>query len=209
MTNEPRDRAPPVQDQVSAFLDDELADEETAFLVRRFEWDAEARDQLRRYTAIGCALRSELTTADPDVLRRRVASAMRGATSQQQPTTRLASVAPSWRTRLVRPLVGVGIAAAVAIAAVVALRSANEARFPVDASLDRTPVQARQWIEPPSYVVPQDAAESGPVVPPIRLTNYLMRHGEYASGLSRTSVNSNVVGAGEAPAPSVDRGVSE
>jgi negative regulator of sigma E activity len=206
MTNEPRDRAPPVQDQVSAFLDDELADEETAFLVRRFEWDAEARDQLRRYTAIGCALRGELRTADPDVLRRRVASAMHGATPQQQPTTRLASAAPSWRARLVRPLVGVGIAAAVAIAAVVSLRSANEARFP---ALDGTPVQARQWIEPPSYVVPQDAAASGPVVPPIRLTNYLMRHGEYASGLSRTSVNSNVVGAGEAPAPSVDRGVSE
>jgi hypothetical protein len=109
----------------------------------------------------------------------------------------------------VRPLVGFGIAAAVAIAAVVALRSANEARFPAEGVLDRMPVQARQWIEPPSYVVPQDTAESGPVAPPIRLTNYLMRHGEYASGLSRTSVHSNVVGAGEARSPTADRTVSE
>ena len=79
-----------------------------------------------------------------------------------------------------RPFVGVGIAAAVAIAAVIALRSANETRFPVEGVLDATPLQAGQWTEPPSYVVPQDASESGPVAPPIRLTNYLMRHGEVA-----------------------------
>ena len=200
MTNEPRDRAPgPVHDQISAFLDDELSDEETAFLVRRFERDAEARNQLRRYTAIGCALRGELTTADPDVLRRRITSALHGAVPQQQLAARAPIVQP-WRARLVRPFVGVGIAAAVAIAAVIGLRFANEARSPVE-GLDATPLQAGQWTEPPSYVVPQDAAESGPVAPPIRLTNYLMRHGEYASGLSRTSVHSNVVGAGESAPP--------
>jgi sigma-E factor negative regulatory protein RseA len=200
MTNEPRDRAPgPVHDQISAFLDDELSDEETAFLVRRFERDAEARNQLRRYTAIGCALRGELTTADPDVLRRRITSALHGAVPQQQLAARAPIVQP-WRARLVRPFVGVGIAAAVAIAAVIGLRFANEARSPVE-GLEATPLQAGQWTEPPSYVVPQDAAESGPVAPPIRLTNYLMRHGEYASGLSRTSVHSNVVGAGESAPP--------
>ena len=46
----------------------------------------------------------------------------------------------------------------------------------------------------PSYVVPQDADPSATLAP-IRLTNYLMRHGEFASGLTRTSVSSNVVGA--------------
>ena len=210
MTNEPRDRAPgPVHDQISAFLDDELSDEETAFLVRRFERDAEARNQLRRYTAIGCALRGELTTADPDVLRRRITSALHGAVPQQQLAARAPIVQP-WRARLVRPFVGVGIAAAVAIAAVIALRSANEARFPVEGALDATPLQAAgQWTEPPSYVVPQDAAESGPVAPPIRLTNYLMRHGEYASGLSRTSVHSNVVGAVESAPPRAEPVVLE
>ncbi len=209
MTNEPRDRAPgPIHDQISAFLDDELSDEETAFLVRRFERDPEARNQLRRYTAIGCALRGELTTADPDVLRRRVTSALHGAVPQQQLAARAAIVQPR-RARLVRPFVGVGIAAAVAIAAVIGLRYANEARFPVEGALDATPLQAGQWTEPPSYVVPQDAAESGPVAPPIRLTNYLMRHGEYASGLSRTSVHSNVVGAVESAPPRAEPVVLE
>ena len=35
------------------------------------------------------------------------------------------------------------------------------------------------------------------IAPQIRLTNYLVHHGEYASRLSRTSVHSNVVGASE------------
>jgi hypothetical protein len=57
-------------------------------------------------------------------------------------------------------------------------------------------VEATQAPAPaPTYVVPQELSDS-PVVPPqIRLTNYLMHHGEYASRLSRTSVHSNVVGS--------------
>ena len=40
----------------------------------------------------------------------------------------------------------------------------------------------------------------GTLAPTPRLTNYLMRHGEFASGLTRTSVNSNVVGVAMEPA---------
>ena len=43
------------------------------------------------------------------------------------------------------------------------------------------------------------AQQTQPVVPPIRLTNYLMRHGEYASGLGRQSIHSIVVGQDESP----------
>jgi hypothetical protein len=57
------------------------------------------------------------------------------------------------------------------------------------------PLQARDAVEAPSYVVPPEVAEGRVVTPPIRLTNYLMHHGEYASRLSRTSVHSNVVSA--------------
>ena len=209
MTNEPRDRAPgPVHDQISAFLDDELSDEETAFLVRRFERDAEARNQLRRYTAIGCALRGELTTADPDVLRRRITSALHGAVPQQQLAARAPIVQP-WRAR------SCGRSSVSALPPPSPSRPSSRcvpptrARFPVEGALDATPLQAAgQWTEPPSYVVPQDAAESGPVAPPIRLTNYLMRHSEYASGLSRTSVHSNVVGAVESAPPRAEPVVS-
>ena len=61
-----------------------------------------------------------------------------------------------------------------------------------------TPLQTRDAVVAPSYVVPQDTDQSRTVAP-IRLTNYLMHHGEFASGLTRTSVNSNVVGAALEP----------
>jgi negative regulator of sigma E activity len=196
---DPNDRlTEPAHDQLSAFLDDELSEEETAFLVRRFERDPDVRSQLVRYATIGSALRGELFRPNPNILRRRVAAALNGAQPQPQPQ-RVPAARP-WRGQVVGPLVRVGIAAAVAIAAVVALRSVNDLRSAPAAAETGTPVQVRQWTEPPSYVVPQDALESGPVRAPIRLTNYLMHHGEYASRLSRTSVHSNVVGASDSPA---------
>ena len=45
-----------ISDQISAFIDDELSEQECAFLVRRFEHDTEARGQAVRYTMIGSAL---------------------------------------------------------------------------------------------------------------------------------------------------------
>jgi negative regulator of sigma E activity len=183
----------PVHDQVSAFLDDELSEEQTAFLVRRFERDAEIRDQLVRYAIIGSTLRGELVRPDHDVLRRRVAAALGGAAPPQQ----RAPAANLWRAKAARPLVRFGIAAAVAVAAVFALRSVNDLRSSPATALVGRPVQTRQWSEPPSYVVPRDAVETQGVMAPIRLTNYMMHHGEYASRLSRTSVHSNVVGASD------------
>ena len=85
-----------------------------------------------------------------------------------------------------------------------ATQAATDARlergFPLPSSLEAAnsvQVQPRQWTEPASYVVPQDLVQLRPVAVPIRLTNYLVHHGEYASRLSRTSVHSNVVGAAE------------
>lgn len=193
-----------IYDQISAFVDDELSDEESAFLVRRLERDAEAHNQAARYTLIGCALRGELRHSDHDLLRRRIQSAMLGSAPVTASRAR-----PARRLQYLRPVIGVGIAASVALAAVVGLRSLNQASPATPAApavvsntstnIAPTPVVAQQWTEPPSYVVPQDVQEGSGNQPmsPIRLTNYLVRHGEYASGLSRTSVHSAVVGAAE------------
>jgi sigma-E factor negative regulatory protein RseA len=179
-----------INDQISAFIDNELSADESALLVRRFERDPEARARAMRYTLIGASLRGELLEPHPSVLRQRVAAALSG-TTPSAPRAR-----ERWTDRAVRPLLGVGIAATVAVVAIGALRSVNETSVSPGGVLPvaATPLQTREAVVAPSYVVPQDTDQSRTVAP-IRLTNYLMHHGEFASGLTRTSVNSNVVGA--------------
>jgi negative regulator of sigma E activity len=189
-----------IKDQISAFIDNELSAEESALLVRRFERDAESRARAMRYTLIGASLRGELLEPHPSVLRQRVAAALSGA----------APVAPKARERVVggrfaKPLLSVGIAATVAVVAIGALRTLNETAPTPDAArgvatsapaVEASSLQARDAIVAPSYVVPRSSdGDQSQTVAPIRLTNYLMHHGEFASGLTRTSVNSNVVGA--------------
>jgi negative regulator of sigma E activity len=177
-----------INDQISAFIDNELSAEESSLLVRRFERDTESRSRAMRYTLIGASLRGELLEPHPSVLRQRVSAALSG-TTLNTPKAR-----EGWTERLARPLLGVGIAATVAVVAIGALRSLNEAAIApsVAPSLATTPLQARDGL---SYVVPQETDNQSQIGAPIRLTNYLMHHGEFASGLTRTSVNSNVVGA--------------
>jgi sigma-E factor negative regulatory protein RseA len=173
-----------INDQISAFIDNELSADESALLVRRFERDTEARARAMRYTLIGASLRGELLEPHPSVLRQRVAAALSGV-APNAPKAR-----ERWTERWARPLLGVGIAATVAFVAIGALRSLNEAAIaPGVTPVATTPLQTRD-----SYVVPTDTDDQR-VGAPIRLTNYLMHHGEYASRLTRTSVNSNVVGA--------------
>jgi negative regulator of sigma E activity len=180
-----------INDQISAFIDNELSADESALLVRRFERDPEARARAMRYTLIGASLRGELLDPHPSVLRQRVAAALSG-TVPSPPKVR----EQRWPERLARPLLGVAIAATVAVVAIGALRSLNEPSFSPSGGtpLAATPLQVNDSAAAPSYVVPQDTDQSRTGAT-IRLTNYLMHHGEFASGLTRTSVNSNVVGA--------------
>ena len=182
-----------ISDQISAFIDDELSAEESALLVRRFERDPNARTQALRYTMIGAALRGELLEPHSSLLRRRIAAALDGVVPAADRR------APHWSARYARPLLGVGIAAAVAVAAIGTLRLVNEAGAPNGAA--GPALQAHEQVVAPSYVVPPDATPAGPVTSPIRLTNYLIHHSEYASGLGRASVSSNVVGASVEPMP--------
>jgi negative regulator of sigma E activity len=190
-----------INDQISAFIDDELSEGESAMLVRRFEREPEARAQALRYTLIGSALRGELLEPHPAVLRQRIAAALAGV----PPAVARAPAPARWSARVARPLLGFGIAATVAVAAIGLLRAVNEA----EPTANRTaaapvpvaaPLQARDAAAP-SYVVPPEVAEGRVMTPPIRLTNYLMHHMEYASRLSRTSVRSNVVSAATEPQP--------
>ena len=177
-----------ISDQISAFIDNELPDDESALLVRRFERDTEARARAMRYTLIGAALRGELLEPHPSVLRRRLAAALSGA---------MPGVARGKQPQSLRfgaPLLRIGIAAAVAVVAIGTLRWMSDVELPQSAGAPPvdTPIVVRNV--PELYVVPETTDQARTVVP-ITLTTYLMHHSEYASQLARTSVRSNVVGA--------------
>ena len=108
--------------QISAFADGELARDESEFLVRRLSRDADARCKTVRYATIGAALRGELIGPDPDVLRRRINASLEGV---HVPEHAHASV-PNPLRRFLRPAAGVGIAASVAIAALLAVNPDSE-----------------------------------------------------------------------------------
>jgi negative regulator of sigma E activity len=191
-----------INDQISAFIDNELPADQAALLVRRFERDPEARARAMRYTLIGAALRGELLEPHPSVLRQRVAAALSGS-----PLPSASRQRQRWTDRYAKPLLGVGIAASVAVVAIGTLRSLNEPDVPgtATAGVGTAPFEVRNasTTAAPSYVVPEVADQSRTLAP-IRLTNYLIRHGEFASGLTRTSVSSNVVGVAIEPVAASD-----
>lgn len=183
-----------MQDQISAFIDDELSGEECTFLVRRLERDPDARAQLIRYSAIGAVLRGDFVQMEPSLLRRRLQEELNGTgisgRSPMQPR-------PPRGGKWLKPALSAGIAASVAALALFSLKMFNDVDVEQNATLAKEIVQGDNWSEPASYVVPREPASHPVVAPPIRLTNYLINHSEYTSPLSRTSVHSNVVGGAD------------
>ena len=187
-----------IHDQISAFADDELSAEECEFLVRRLVHDTTSQQKALRYAAIGAALRGELLGPDPDILRRRLQEELGGLAPSPH---RQAPQRPGVVSQRMRQAAGFGIAATVAVVALLAINGINVSRTgsEVAGTLARAPLTTAAGTQALSYVVPQDVATNSaagiqPVAVPIRLTNYLVQHGEYASGISRTSIHTNVVG---------------
>lgn len=173
--------------QISAFVDNELSRDECEFLVRRLSRDPEARRQLLRYATIGAAVRGDLLGPDPDVLRRRIGAALEGVHLP-------ARTEPPARPRLrhfARPAIGAGIAASVAVAALLAVGTTSEEDVPAVLAAD--PVPDTVFLEGellPSYIVPVEAAGQTSIT----LTDYLVQHNQFTPAIRRASLNSSVVG---------------
>jgi len=82
-----------IEEQLSAFLDGELPQEELALLVRRLERDESYRATLDRYALIGGALRNDLTTAAATSLRRSIMAALDDAIDSEAVATPATGVA--------------------------------------------------------------------------------------------------------------------
>ena len=169
-----------VQDQISAFADDELSAEECEFLVRRLERDPEFRQKALSYATIGAALRGEILDPDPDILRRRLQKEL-GIVSV--PTRQSLDKAVT-SNRFIRPAFGFGIAATVAVAALFGLNGMNQSSVSSDPTgLIASDVSIVPVGDRASYVVPQEASANTlpgdrSLTVPVRMTDYQMTHGE-------------------------------
>ena len=182
-----------------------MSAEECAFFIRRLDHDPAERDRLVRYVKIRAALRGELLSPDPDVLRRRVQESLSGVSI---PRARSA-VGRRPAGSLLKPAAGFGIAAAVAAAAVLTLRFVSQGGLDAGAPGAEQSLQAADQADVPSYVVPPDVEPQRVVSPPTRLANYLIRHSEYANRVRRTSFDSDLVGTVDAELAAAAQGGSE
>lgn len=181
----------PTDTQISAFADGELSRDESEFLVRRLSRDADGRSKTVRYATIGAALRGELIGPDPDVLRRRINASLEGVHVPEH----VPLPEPNRLWRFARPAAGVGIAASVAIAALLAVSAGPDGRPSADAPSVEVvetvptvvPVQTELL---PSFVVPVSATNQ----PSIRFTDYLVQHNRFAPPIRRASINSSIAG---------------
>ena len=186
------EQTPQFKEQISVFVDDEMSSEQCEFFVRRLQRDEESRNCYRRYHLIGAAIRGEHVRPDHGDLRQRLRIALDAPDE--------APLEPASGSAIWRIAAGGGIAAAVALVAVFALRFNGLAPDELTTVARSMPPDAElELVEPPSYVVPMRVPEQRVVTPPVRLVGlqYLVHHGGYASRLSRTVVHSNVVTGNE------------
>lgn len=188
-----------IKEQLSAFLDGELPDPESALLLKRLERDDDLRGALSRYSLIGAVLRS-----DGDVPAARHVAARVSAAIAREPVRGSGGLAMPARDALLRAGAGVAVAAGVAFGAVLLVQqlgsqdpaapaavTARAELEPVQPIVDSADDDAGLYVTPPAPDAPAG-------IPPAELANYLVAHYGYASPLARRSVGAGLISDGEA-----------
>ena len=164
--------------QVSAFVDDELPENEADLLVRRLSQDFELRQQVADYLAIGRVMRREPGVAGVERLRDRISAELDERPSQDD-ADRAPASAPS---RLLRPLTGVAVAATVALIAILGLRQPPGSGEP---GVGEIPDAVAE--------VGTDDAYTEPAPSDDMLQLYRLMHTEVASGFDANRFNPRLV----------------
>ncbi len=223
--------------QLSAMFDGELSAAECELLARRLAKDEALRGQWSRYALIGAAIRADAGVRLDFRLAERVAAQVAvddvatESVEERAPAVAVGAAggaAPARRSnRWFKPVAGVGIAASVAAASILWIRSeptvaptltaANAPTVSADSpavsaastagpslATTRAPEPMVEFSngEPASYVVPPVSGAAGSIAP-AALANYVVAHSEFSGPLSRRMVLSGLVGnevpADEAP----------
>jgi negative regulator of sigma E activity len=185
-----------IKEQLSAFLDGELPEPESALLLKRLERDDDLRGALSRYSLIGAVLRS-----DGDVPAARQVAARVSAAIAREPSGRMA-VAMFRPAALLRPAAGFAVAAGVAALALLLMQQFDTKDpgqpAPILAQVAGAPVVpvtvTKEPAEAPSRSYTTPAAADGPgSLPAAQFANYLVAHSSYASPLVRRSVVTGLI----------------
>ena len=158
--------------QLSAYVDDELPQNEAELLLRRLSQDVKLRQEVAEYLAIGRVMRGEVGVAGIDGIRNRVLAAIDDTAGT---TDAVMENEPA--TRALKPLVGVAIAATVALAAIFGLQQTTGVDDVV--LQDGNPLRVEVV---PDYAPQQDL-----------LRQYFLSHGETSSQLGANGMKSRLV----------------
>lgn len=214
MSSEKIPMSHPIDEQLSAFVDDELDPRELPMFTAQVARSPELRRRLARYSLIGDCLRGDLRL-DPAALRiaDRVSAALDAEPVVERPAATAGPAAPRAGNGWHRP--ALGLAAGLALAALllvqlptgpdappepVAATTAPAATAPVTATATATaalpvtsPGPASRPAALPAVVRPASSPAQRPARADVRMTNYLVYHGEYAGMLSSRAVASRIV----------------
>jgi negative regulator of sigma E activity len=168
--------ANPVDLQLSALIDEELETAEFELLSGRLSRDAALRARYSRFAMIGEIVRDGTALLDMSFAERVRAGV------EKEPSGPLPTL--GGMQSYLRPVLGMAIAAAVAVVALVSLTPGPQMPITGD-----TPGLASQQTGP-TYTVP--VANSVGSSQPERLEYYFLRHGEYAP-MARKSTYSRVI----------------
>jgi negative regulator of sigma E activity len=166
-------------------IDGELPPEELDLVLARLDADAALRERVARYSRIGACLRGAPGGSAVVGVAERVRAEL---LAEQAPLSAPRSRGPTWRGWALG-----GMAAAVAGVALLVNRPMAEGPEGAGATASMNTEEPSKSDGLTSVTVPvrhrlaPDAAA--------RLTGYLMAHGEYAPGLSRSTVDSHLVAA--------------
>lgn len=176
-----------IKEQISAYVDGELSATESELLVRRLSQSAELRAQAAAYMSLGRAVRGEAEAPGLAALRERIAASLDSGVADESAVVPLDAPVNRW----LRPVAGVGIAATVAVVALLALQTQAPVADP-DNALASNDLAALAIDEAPFYTEPplEDVANDRPGS---TLTRYYEQHNERAAGIGASGVLSRLV----------------
>jgi len=197
-----------IKEQLSAFLDGELPEPESALLLKRLERDDDLRGALSRYSLIGAVLRNDGHAPAARQVAARVSAAIAREPAARQNGARKARV-----VAMLRPLAGLAVAAGVSALALLVVQQFEsqdpEQPVPVLAQVQEAPFEPVSAVagldDEPARVYTTPPAADGPAgLPAAQFANYLVAHSAYASPLVRRSVVAGlIVAPDEAAGPDV------